>query len=84
MASPFAFIEHPTDAPALIDAPMGRIWTQDELAGAVRSSAEELATGRRELVFALCSGDIASTLGYLSAINAGQSIAGTRSAPAGN
>lgn len=75
MASPFAFIEHPTDAPALIDAPTGHIWTQDELAGAVRSSAERLSTGRRELVFALCSGDVASILGYLSAITAGHAVA---------
>src|SRR5580704_9785667 len=75
MASPFAFIEHPTDAPALIDAPTGRTWTQDELADAVRSSAQELATGRRELVFALCSGDVASTVAYLSAITAGHAVA---------
>ena len=66
MASPFAFIEHPSDAPALIDAPTGRTWTQDELAEAVRSSAEQLATGRRELVFVLCSGDVASTVAYLA------------------
>ena len=75
MASPFAFIEHPSDAPALIDAPTGRIWTQDELAEAVRSSAEQLATGRRELVFVLCSGDVASTVAYLAAITAGHAVA---------
>src|SRR5580704_18371985 len=75
MASPFAFIEHPTDAPALIDAPTGRIWTQDELADAVRSSSDRLATGGRRLVFVLCSGDVASTVGYLSAITAGHAVA---------
>jgi long-chain acyl-CoA synthetase len=75
MASPFAFIEHPTDAPALIDAPTGRIWTQDELADAVRSSSERLATGGRRLVFVLCSRDVASTVGYLSAITAGHAVA---------
>ena len=53
----------------------GHIWTQDELAGAVRSSAERLSTGRRELVFCLCSGDVASILGYLSAIAAGHAVA---------
>jgi long-chain acyl-CoA synthetase len=75
MASPFTFIERPTDAPALIDAPTGRIWTQDELAHAVRSASEELATGRRELVFCLCTGDVATIVGYLSAIAAGHAVA---------
>src|ERR1700733_7848892 len=75
MASPFAFIEHPTDAPALIDAPPGHIWTQDELAGAVRPSAEGLATRGHQVVFPPCSGDIASPLGSLSAINAGHAVA---------
>lgn len=75
MTSPFAFLEHPTDAPALIDAATGRIWTQDELAAAVRSSAEELVTSRRGLVFCMCSGDIASIVGYLSAIAAGHAVA---------
>ncbi len=75
MASPFAFIEHPTDAPALIDARTERTWTQDELADAARSSAETLAAGGRELVFCLCSADVASILGYLGAIAAGHAVA---------
>jgi acyl-CoA synthetase (AMP-forming)/AMP-acid ligase II len=75
MVSPFAFLEHPTDAPALIDATAGHIWTQDELAAAVRSSAEEMLSHSRGLVFCLCSGDIASIIGYLSAIAAGHAVA---------
>jgi long-chain acyl-CoA synthetase len=75
MASPFEFIERPTDQPALIDARSGRTWTQDEVADAVRSSAAALATGRRELVFCLCSNDVASIRGYLSAIAAGHAVA---------
>jgi acyl-CoA synthetase (AMP-forming)/AMP-acid ligase II len=75
MTSPFAFIERPTSAPVLIDAATGRIWTRDELADAVRASAETLVTGRRELVFCLCSGDVASIRGYLSAIAAGHAVA---------
>ncbi len=75
MASPFAFLEHPTDAPAVIDATAGRIWTQDELAATVRASAEQLMVGERGLVVCLCSGDVASVVGYLSAIVAGHAVA---------
>ena len=75
MASPFEFIDRPTDQPALVDARSGRTWTQDEFADAVRSSAAALATGRRELVFCLCSNDVASIRGYLSAIAAGHAVA---------
>jgi long-chain acyl-CoA synthetase len=75
MASPFAFIEHPTDAPTLIDARTGRTWTQDELADAARSSAAGLAAGGRELVFCLCTADVASIVGYLGAIAAGHAVA---------
>ena len=45
------------------------------MADAARSSAETLATGGRELVFCLCSGDVASILGYLGAIAAGHAVA---------
>lgn len=75
MASPFSFLEHPTDAPALIDASSARVWTQDELAAVVRSTAEELVTGTRGLVFCLSESDVASIIGYLSAIVAGHSVA---------
>jgi len=75
MASPFALLERPTDAPALIDATTRRIWTQDELAAAVLSSAEEMVTGTRSLVFCLCSGNTASIIGYLGAIAAGHAVA---------
>ena len=74
-SSPFAFLDRPTDAPVLVDAAQERVWTQDELADAVGSSAETLVTGRRELVLCLCSGDIASIVGYLSAIRAGHAVA---------
>jgi acyl-CoA synthetase (AMP-forming)/AMP-acid ligase II len=75
MISPFAFLDAPTDAPILVDAGVGRIWTQDELAGVVQSTAETLATGRRELIFCLCRVDLASVIGYLSAIRAGHAVA---------
>jgi long-chain acyl-CoA synthetase len=75
MTSPFEFIERPTDAPVLIDARSGQVWTQDELADAARSSADALTTGRRELVFCLSANDVASIRGYLSAIAAGHAVA---------
>jgi acyl-CoA synthetase (AMP-forming)/AMP-acid ligase II len=75
MRSPFAFLDHPTDAPILIDAEAGRVWTQQELADVVDTTAETLATGRRELVFCLCRIDTASIVGYLSTIRAGHSVA---------
>jgi acyl-CoA synthetase (AMP-forming)/AMP-acid ligase II len=74
MASPFTFIENPTDAPVLVDAVTGHVWTQDELAAAVRSSADALRTGRRELVFCLCGRDVASIRGYLTSIAAGHAV----------
>jgi long-chain acyl-CoA synthetase len=75
MSSPFAFLDRPTDAPVLVDAAAQRVWTQDELADVVHSSAEALATGRRELVFCLCGGDAATVIGYLSAVRAGHAVA---------
>jgi long-chain acyl-CoA synthetase len=75
MSSPFAFLDGPTDAPVLLDAAAGRVWTQDELADVVNSCAEALATGRRELVFCLCGRDVASIVGYLSAVRAGHAVA---------
>ena len=75
MTSPFAFLDRPTDAPVLVDAAAGRVWTQDELADVVNSSAEDLVTGKRELVFCLCGGDVASVVGYLSAVRAGHAVA---------
>jgi acyl-CoA synthetase (AMP-forming)/AMP-acid ligase II len=75
MSSPFAFLDRPTKAPVLVDAAAGRIWTQDELAAAVRSFSERLASDRRELVFCLCDRDIASIVGYLGAITAGHAAA---------
>ena len=41
----------------------------------MRSSADALTTGTRELVFCMCSGDVASICGYLSAITAGHAVA---------
>ena len=75
MTSPFAFLDRPTDAPVLVDAAARRVWTQDELADVVNSSAEDLVTGKRELVFCLCGGDVASIVGYLSAVRAGHAVA---------
>lgn len=75
MSSPFAFLDRPTDAPVLVDAAARRVWTQDELADVVHSSAEALVTGKRELVFCLCGGDVASVIGYLSACRAGHAVA---------
>ena len=59
----------------LVDAAAGRVWTQDELADVVHSSAEALVTGKRELVFCLCGADVASVVGYLSAVRAGHAVA---------
>jgi long-chain acyl-CoA synthetase len=75
MRSPFGFMDRPTDAPALVEAATGRVWTQDELAAAAHSRAEALATGRRELVFCLCRGDAASAVSYLGAVRAGHAVA---------
>ncbi len=75
MSSPFAFLDRPTDEPVLVDAGAGRIWTQDELAAAVLRFAERLHTGRHELVFCLCGRDVASIIGYMSAVTAGHAAA---------
>lgn len=75
MISPFAFLEDPTDSPLLIDAATERIWTQVEVAEAVESTADALRTGRRELVFNLCRIDLASIIGFLSAVRAGHAVA---------
>src|SRR4051812_28997868 len=76
MSSPYAFLDHPTDAPALVDAGVERVWTQRELADLVQSTAESMMTGRRELVFNLCGGrDFASVHGYLSGVRAGHAVA---------
>lgn len=75
MSSPYAFLDRPTDAPVLVDAATGRVWTQDELANTVRSTAEGLVTGRRDLIFCLCRVDVASVVGYLSAVRAGHAVA---------
>src|SRR4051794_15208931 len=75
LSSPYAFLDQPTDAPVLIDAASGRVWTQDELAATVRSTAEALMTGKRELAFCLCRVDVASVVGYLSAVRAGHAVA---------
>jgi len=75
MTSPFAFLDRPTDAPVLVDAAARRIWTQGELAAVVHSFCEALVTGRPELVFCLCAGDVASIVGYLSAVRAGHAVA---------
>jgi long-chain acyl-CoA synthetase len=75
LRSPLAFLDEPSDAPALVDAGAGRVWTQDELADAVRGTAERLATSRRALVFCLCSGNVASIVGYLGALGAGHAVA---------
>lgn len=75
MSSPFAFLDRPTGEPVLVDAGAGRIWTQDELAAAVLRFAERLHTGRHELVFCLCGRDVASIIGYISAIKAGHAAA---------
>jgi acyl-CoA synthetase (AMP-forming)/AMP-acid ligase II len=73
--SPFTFLDGPTDSPILVDAAAGRVWTQEELAAEVESTAAKLATGRRELVFNLCCIDAASVISYLSAIRAGHAVA---------
>ncbi len=61
--------------PVLVDAAAGRVWTQDELADAVDAFAERLAAPRPELVFCLSRQDVASIIGYLSALRAGHAVA---------
>ncbi|MEA2125344.1 MAG: hypothetical protein QOI80_2126 [Solirubrobacteraceae bacterium] len=76
MSSTYAFLDQPTDAPLLMDAEVGRVWTQAEVAEVVRSTAEPMMTGRRELTFCLCGGrDLGSVIGYLSAVRAGHAVA---------
>jgi long-chain acyl-CoA synthetase len=76
MASSFAFLDRPTHAPVIVDAGVGRVWTQDELATEVNALADRLRTDRRELIFNLCSGsDLASVMGYLGAARAGHAVA---------
>src|SRR5689334_8088279 len=76
VVSPFAFLEQPTDAPILVDGAAGGEWTQREVAETVDAIAERLRTGRKELVFNLCTGiDMASVLGYLAAVRAGHAVA---------
>jgi long-chain acyl-CoA synthetase len=75
MTSPFAFLDRPSEASVLVDAGARRVWTQDELASVVNSFAETLLTGKRELVFCLCSSNVASVVGYLSAVRAGHAVA---------
>lgn len=73
--SPFGFLDHPTDAPVLVDATDDRIWTQDELSASVRNFSERLQSDRRELVFCMCGQDVASVIGYLGAVRAGHAVA---------
>lgn len=76
MQSTYAFLDQPTDAPLVIEAGGGRTWTQAEIASLVHATAERLHTGRRELVFNLCSGvDMPSIVGYLAAVRAGHAVA---------
>ncbi len=76
MTSTFAFLDRPDDSPVLVDAGAERVWTRAELAAVVETTAARLATGRRELVFNLCSGvDMPSIVGYLSAVRAGHAVA---------
>lgn len=75
LRSPLAFLDEPTDVPVLVDAAAGRVWTQDELAGAVQVVAERMATDERELVFCLCGRTAATVIGYLGALRAGHAVA---------
>jgi acyl-CoA synthetase (AMP-forming)/AMP-acid ligase II len=75
LLSPFGFLDHPSDAPVLVDAREERIWTQDELSAAVQSFSDRLQSGRRELVFCLCGSDVASVIGYLGAVRARHAVA---------
>jgi long-chain acyl-CoA synthetase len=73
--SPLGFLDQPADVPVLMDAATGRVWTQDELAAAVRGVAERLVTPERALVFCLCGRNVASIIGYLGALQAGHAVA---------
>lgn len=75
LRSPLAFLDEPTDAPALVDAGTGRVWTQDELADAVQAAVGRLGTDERQLVFCLCGRTAASIVGYLGALRAGHAVA---------
>ena len=75
MLSPFGFLDRPTAAPVLVDGAAKRIWTQDEVAAAVDSFSDRLRGAGRELIFCLCGRDVASVIGYLSAVRAGHAVA---------
>lgn len=75
LRSPLAFLDEPTDAPVLVDAIAGRVWTQDELAEAVGDVAERLPADAPALVFCLCGRTAASIVGYLGARRAGHAVA---------
>lgn len=75
LRSPLSFLDEPASVPVLVDAVAGRVWTQDELADAVRAVAERMATDERRLVFCLCDRTAASIIGYLGALRAGHPVA---------
>lgn len=75
IVSPFAFLDRPSDAPILIDAAAGRVWTQAELAELVEATAASLRTDRHDVAFCLCGMDVATVVGYLAAVRAGHAVA---------
>jgi acyl-CoA synthetase (AMP-forming)/AMP-acid ligase II len=76
MGSTYAFLDEPSDAPAVVDTAAERIWTQADLAELVEATADRIRTGRRDLVFCLSGGrDFASVVGYLSGVRAGHAVA---------
>ena len=64
------------DAPALVDAASGTVWSYRELSARVDELAGELsrADGERALVFAAASLDVGTVLAYLAALAAGHTV----------
>jgi acyl-coenzyme A synthetase/AMP-(fatty) acid ligase len=62
------------DAPALVDAAGGDVWSYARLRATVRDTAGRLARPRKSLVFCLCRNDPPTVIGYLAAVEAGHAV----------
>lgn len=65
------WLEDPPSGIAIVDAPTGRTWTYAELAEAVLSTADSMASARKSVVACLCRTDPSSAIGYLATLAAG-------------
>ncbi len=63
-----------SDAPALVGAEDGEVWSYARLLATVRDTADLLARPRKSLVFCLCRNDPMTVIGYLAAVEAGHAV----------